>query len=439
MYSISVSATLRDLPSTVISNSTLNRRSTGNTSAISHQSNADMLQNALRKLLDCGSPVTSVENVAGNQSSSSISHDMRFDVSSPKKKFKLPVIIFFVSQMEYATPISPPAEYALCGSASDRRYATRSLSHSQPVSASSTISGETSSSVHRHENGCCSTHLVILAKSLPDLHTTRNLSSSFEGSRSNKSITSDVFSLNRDSGGDSSGHLTHKSEPLTSRRQTHISPICLGTGGNNLNDSKQWTTSTPVNSGGDLRRDSGSSTQHSGSYYHGNNYYDKYNYDPKPNFHISSYSQEHSKNSQPKCRSPGNNVNCFYEKNSPNSFHEGDMIYRQQLPPPPIPSNHTSSYFCRYNKHGYPIPLPVARVEVMQSSNDQKLIMQNVRNMSSSSSSGANNTRNSNTTSSSSSSNKLKHRNSSAAQMERTAPVLGQSKNQLQLDSPTRK
>ncbi|XP_044742971.1 uncharacterized protein LOC123305345 [Chrysoperla carnea] len=377
--SLLVSSGIRDTSSSIITSSTLNRRSTGSTTSTAHQSSADMLQNALRKLLDCGSPVTSLENVT-NQSSTTASNDMSFD-------------------MDCTTPISPPAEYAFCTSASERRYTTRSLSHSQPVSASSTRSGEIP---NPHENGCCSAHLVVLAKSLPDLHTARNLSSSFEGSRSNKSATSDVFSLNRDSGGDSSGHLTHKSEPpMPRQRQTTYTSIPP-----NIVDKQHWSTSTTTMGGNniDLRRDSGSSTQHSGSYYHNTAYYDakhniydsknypqtysidiiKNNYETSKNYSKNRYNTTSKSNSfetkpnvhtsystQETPRSAG-----YYDKNSPSSFHEqqSDNIYNR------------NNYFCRITKHGYPLTMSIARTEIVQTSNDQKIITQKTRITSSSSS-----------------------------------------------------
>ncbi|XP_055701220.1 uncharacterized protein LOC129800672 isoform X2 [Phlebotomus papatasi] len=131
--------------------------------------------------------------------------------------------------------ISPPAEYAedhIEERSATPRYYQRSFSHSQAVS-----SGDTEYSPSYNINS---------HKSLPDLNLqvsrhsphSEALSCCSRGNRSNKSGSS----FNRDSGG-SSGHYTHQSEPA---------PCC-----NQPPDAIQ----------GEFRRDSGSSTQHSGNSY----------------------------------------------------------------------------------------------------------------------------------------------------------------------------
>lgn len=119
------------------------------------------------------------------------------------------------------------------------RYAgyQRSYSHSQAV-ASDEADYSPSYNINSH-------------KSLPDLHSqisrhsphSEALSCCSRGNRSNKSGSS----LNRDSGG-SSGHYTHRSEPCCKQQQQ--------------------PTDSSVITNTDYRRDSGSSTQHSGNSYY---------------------------------------------------------------------------------------------------------------------------------------------------------------------------
>lgn len=93
-------------------------------------------------------------------------------------------------------------------------------------------------------------------KSLPDLHSqisrhsphSEVLSCGSRGNRSNKSGSS----FNRDSGG-SSGHYTHRSEPNCCRQMAL-----------QHQHQKEYATTTSDN----IRRDSGSSTQHSGNSYY---------------------------------------------------------------------------------------------------------------------------------------------------------------------------
>lgn len=141
--------------------------------------------------------------------------------------------------------ISPPAEYAAVESSPDKeqnsRY-QRSYSHSHDTTSDEHDYSSPSYNINSH-------------KSLPDLHSqisrhsphSEVLSCCSRGNRSNKSGGS---SLNRDSGG-SSGHYTHRSEPCCKQRverEANKMSICV----NQV----------------DYRRDSGSSTQHSGNSYY---------------------------------------------------------------------------------------------------------------------------------------------------------------------------
>lgn len=111
------------------------------------------------------------------------------------------------------------------------------------------------------------THSKTNYKSLPDLHThmQTNRNSPYSeysegrGNRSNKSNGS----LNRDSGG-SSGHYTHRSEPFY-KQDTHSK---LQT---QPKQKQPYSNFQPKYFGPDNRRDSGSSTQHSGNSYYAYN------------------------------------------------------------------------------------------------------------------------------------------------------------------------
>lgn len=165
-------------------------------------------------------------------------------------------------------PISPPAEYAQKNSPTKNdkikkekpRYDyQRSYSHHQttegdyvPMSASS--GGSRTSREYSDSRGSNQQN-INSHKSLPDLHTqisrhsphSEALSCCSRGNRSNRSAGS---SFNRDSGG-SSGHYTHRSEPCCKQMEKIM--------------QQQQATSTPIQ---DYRRDSGSSTQHSGNSYY---------------------------------------------------------------------------------------------------------------------------------------------------------------------------
>ncbi|XP_065082170.1 uncharacterized protein LOC135704625 isoform X2 [Ochlerotatus camptorhynchus] len=155
---------------------------------------------------------------------------------------------------DYST-ISPPAEYAE-NSASPEKHNNshsrynyqRSYSHSQAVA-------------HQDESDYSPTqsYNINSHKSLPDLHSqisrhsphSEALSCCSRGNRSNRSGSS----FNRDSGG-SSGHYTHHSEPCCKQQQQQ------------QQQQLQQKDALMMGGGADYRRDSGSSTQHSGNSYY---------------------------------------------------------------------------------------------------------------------------------------------------------------------------
>ncbi|XP_058836445.1 uncharacterized protein LOC131693015 [Topomyia yanbarensis] len=147
--------------------------------------------------------------------------------------------------------ISPPAEYAENNVSPEKhnnshsRYNyQRSYSHSQAVA-------------HQDESDYSPTqsYNINSHKSLPDLHSqisrhsphSEALSCCSRGNRSNRSGSS----FNRDSGG-SSGHYTHHSEPCCKQQQ----------------QQQLQQKDALLMGGADYRRDSGSSTQHSGNSYY---------------------------------------------------------------------------------------------------------------------------------------------------------------------------
>lgn len=109
-------------------------------------------------------------------------------------------------------------------------------------------------------------------KSLPDLHTqisrhsphSEALSSCSRGNRSNRSGSSG-FNRDRDSGG-SSGHFTHRSEPCCKQMEKIL-----------MTQQQQQSPNMPTQQQQDFRRDSGSSTQHSGNSYYA--YQQQFRYD----------------------------------------------------------------------------------------------------------------------------------------------------------------
>lgn len=166
---------------------------------------------------------------------------------------------------DYQT-ISPPAEYAEHTStkpygASNNRFVSLSLSFCDPIGFEIDLfdrytgyqrSYSHSQAVASDEAEYSPSYNINSHKSLPDLHSqisrhsphSEALSCCSRGNRSNKSGSS----FNRDSGG-SSGHYTHRSEPCCKQLP-------------NLPSDSTAIANT------DYRRDSGSSTQHSGNSYY---------------------------------------------------------------------------------------------------------------------------------------------------------------------------
>lgn len=166
--------------------------------------------------------------------------------------------------------ISPPSEYA-AKTPSDRqeshpRYSyQRSYSHTGKGPQSPADYSPTQTPHHVAGGGGAPTtagYNINSHKSLPDLHSqisrhsphSEVLSCGSRGNRSNKSGSS----FNRDSGG-SSGHYTHRSEPQCCRPPPQQQQQYV------VQQKEQMPH-------GDIRRDSGSSTQHSGNSYYGLRY-----------------------------------------------------------------------------------------------------------------------------------------------------------------------
>lgn len=146
---------------------------------------------------------------------------------------------------------------------------TTNASHST-ASTAATAAGSSAVNINSH-------------KSLPDLHAqisrhsphSEALSCCSRGARSNKSGSS----FNRDSGG-SSGHYTHRSDPNSSGQAVVCGPAAKYTTGSKQHSMSQQQQQThqmisadpasnaPAIGSADFRRDSGSSTQHSGNSYY---------------------------------------------------------------------------------------------------------------------------------------------------------------------------
>lgn len=192
------------------------------------------------------------------------------------------------------------------------------------------------------------THNKTNYKSLPDLHshTQTNRNSPYSeysegrGNRSNKSNSS----LNRDSGG-SSGHYTHRSEPFY-KQEPHKLP-------QSKPQKQPYSNFPPKYYGPDNRRDSGSSTQHSGNSYYAysgngmnvgdNNVIGRHNYIECDN------------------QSPTNDANCllnfttsvvpeaFQDHFSDNEIDEKSK-FKHYVDKPTLRESRVSTF---YNKFGY--------------------------------------------------------------------------------------
>lgn len=175
-----------------------------------------------------------------------------------------------------ARPITPPEQYATNAppkkekiKKEKQRYDyQRSYSHSQTMAADEYEPKRSIRSPKENYSHAASNN-INSHKSLPDLHTQISsrhspLSSCSRGNRSNRSGSSG-FNRDRDSGG-SSGHFTHRSEPCCKQMEKIM-----------MNQQLSPNNVQQQNVPQDYRRDSGSSTQHSGNSYYA--YQQQFRYD----------------------------------------------------------------------------------------------------------------------------------------------------------------
>lgn len=177
-------------------------------------------------------------------------------------------------------PISPPEQFAL-GDESQytstqlkkEKIKKEKLRHDYQRSQSQTMAVDDyrpkpSSRINKDPYARTASNNINSHKSLPDLHTqisrhsphSEALSSCSRGNRSNRSGSSG-FNRDRDSGG-SSGHFTHRSEPCCKQMEKIL---------------MTQQPNAPTQQQQDYRRDSGSSTQHSGNSYYA--YQQQFRYD----------------------------------------------------------------------------------------------------------------------------------------------------------------
>lgn len=166
-------------------------------------------------------------------------------------------------------PITPPEQYATNAPPrkekikKDKQRYDYQRSHSQTMAADEyrpKPSGRNRKDPYLND----ASNNINSHKSLPDLHTqisrhsphSEALSSGSRGNRSNRSGSSG-FNRDRDSGG-SSGHFTHRSEPCCKQMEKIIM----------TQQQQQSSPNKPTQMQQDYRRDSGSSTQHSGNSYY---------------------------------------------------------------------------------------------------------------------------------------------------------------------------
>jgi hypothetical protein len=156
-------------------------------------------------------------------------------------------------------PISPPMEYQTNtapkkGKIKKEKQQRYERSHSQTMAAAA---DEYDHKPMRRSKQDAYSHAasnnINSHKSLPDLHTqiSRHSPHSEYSSRGNRSNRSGSSGFNRDSG--SSGHFTHRSEPCCKQMEKIMM-------------NQQQSPNLPVQQ--EYRRDSGSSTQHSGNSYY---------------------------------------------------------------------------------------------------------------------------------------------------------------------------
>lgn len=172
-------------------------------------------------------------------------------------------------------PISPPEQYATNTPSKKEKIKKERQRSDYQRSQSQTMAADDyrKQSVGRSNKdpyGHATSSNINSHKSLPDLHTqisrhsphSEALSSCSRGNRSNRSGSSG-FNRDRDSGG-SSGHFTHRSEPCCKQMEKIM-----------LTQQQQPSPNVPTQQ--DFRRDSGSSTQHSGNSYY--TYQQQFRYD----------------------------------------------------------------------------------------------------------------------------------------------------------------
>ncbi|KAG5679340.1 hypothetical protein PVAND_008912 [Polypedilum vanderplanki] len=165
-------------------------------------------------------------------------------------------------------PISPPEQYQTNTAPKkgkikkEKQRYDYQRSHSQTMAAADEYDHKPS---RRNMKDSRSTSNNINShKSLPDLHTqiSRHSPHSEYSSRGNRSNRSGSSGFNRDSGG-SSGHFTHRSEPCCKQMEKIM-----------MNQQQQQSSNQQQQ---DYRRDSGSSTQHSGNSFY--TYQQQFRYD----------------------------------------------------------------------------------------------------------------------------------------------------------------
>jgi hypothetical protein len=179
-------------------------------------------------------------------------------------------------------PISPPEQYAqyatnIVQPPKKEKIKKEKLRFDYKRSHSQTMANDEHQKPSRRSNkdqySPNASNNINSHKSLPDLHTqisrhsphSEALSSCSRGNRSNRSGSSGFG--NRDSGG-SSGHFTHRSEPCCKQMEK----IMLN---QQVQQQQQQQQLQPAQQ--DYRRDSGSSTQHSGNSYYA--YQQQFRYD----------------------------------------------------------------------------------------------------------------------------------------------------------------
>ncbi|CRL00080.1 CLUMA_CG013362, isoform A [Clunio marinus] len=174
-------------------------------------------------------------------------------------------------------PISPPEQYATNTAPKNEKIKKEKQrcdylrSHSQSMAVDE-FRPKTNGRIKKNPYSQNTTNSINSHKSLPDLHTqisrhsphSEALSSCSRGNRSNRSGSSG-FNRDRDSGG-SSGHFTHRSEPCCKQMEK----LMMTQQQQQQQKQQQQVNSNQIQHQHDYRRDSGSSTQHSGNSFYAN-------------------------------------------------------------------------------------------------------------------------------------------------------------------------